>query len=204
MKKVSPVYYFLPALILFLIFLSVFLNAEIFKSPLQTFSAWFILSVLAFSVGWAIDKFFGWQQGGKILFATIVIAVVFSVALSVFFGEYFYISNPFLEDLLFFGLRGITLGAMGFFGMAVAEAVRRDTLCDVRDSVERESEIKIANAEERAKLIVEKAELEAQKIIGEAKTEAEKLQAASENLKREMETLISAEKEILRKYEDEK
>ncbi len=191
----------LPALILFLIFLSIFLNAEIFKSPLQTFSAWFTLSVLIFAVGWAIDKFFGWVYGGKILFVTIILGVILSVAFSVFWGEYFYASSPFLEDLLFFGLRGITLGAMGFFGMAVSEAVRRDTLCDVRDSIERESEIKIANAEKEAELILGKAKLEAEKILSEAKAEAEKISAESENIKREMEKLVFTVKEIVEKYE---
>jgi signal transduction histidine kinase len=203
-KKLSPVYYFYPALILFLIFLSVFLNAEIFKSPLQTFSAWFILSVFSFAIGWAIDKSFGWVAGGKIVFVTIIIAVVFSVALAIFFGEYFYIANPFLEDLLFFALRGITLGAMAFFGMSVAEAVRRETLCEVYEAVERESRLKTENAEKEAELIISEAKLEAEKIIRGAQAEAEALEKQSEELRGRLEVLISTEKEILKKYEDNK
>ncbi len=204
MKKVNPIYYFYPALLLFVILLSLFLNAEIFKSPLQTFSAWFILSVFAFSIGWAIDKFFGWRQGAKVLFVTIIVAVFFTVIVSAFFHEYFYISNPFLEDLLFFGLRGVTLGAMGYFGMAVSQTVRKETLCEFKEEVEKVSETKLKNAEEKAQLIIDKAEVEADKILSKAKADAEKFSRQKEELERSIRKLINAEKELLSKYENEK
>ncbi len=202
MKKVKTIYYFYPSLIVFLTLISMFLNVEIFRSPLQTFSAWFVLSVLTFTVGWAIDKFFGWVYGGKVIFVTIIISVLFSLGFAVFFGEYFYISNPFLEDLLFYGLRGILLGSMAFFGMAVSETVRRETLCEIYDSIEKETELKLKNAEEKASLIIEKAELEAEKILSEAKNNVGKLNRQYEELMLKIETLINTEKNILKKYEE--
>ncbi len=202
MKKVKTIYYFYPSLIVFLTLISMFLNVEIFRSPLQTFSAWFVLSVLTFTVGWAIDKFFGWVYGGKVIFVTIIISVLFSLGFAVFFGEYFYISNPFLEDLLFYGLRGILLGSMAFFGMAVSETVRRETLCEIYVSIEKETELKLKNAEEKASLIIEKAELEAEKILSEAKSNVGNLNRQYEELMLKIETLINTEKNILKKYEE--
>ncbi len=202
MKKIKTIYYFYPSLIVFLTLISMFLNVEIFRSPLQTFSAWFVLSVLTFTVGWAIDKFFGWVYGGKVIFVTIIISVLFSLGFAVFFGEYFYISNPFLEDLLFYGLRGILLGSMAFFGMAVSETVRRETLCEIYDSIEKETELKLKNAEEKASLIIEKAELEAEKILSEAKSNVGILNRQYEELMLKIETLINTEKNILKKYEE--
>jgi len=201
-KKIKTIYYFYPSLIVFLTLISMFLNVEIFRSPLQTFSAWFVLSVLTFTVGWAIDKFFGWVYGGKVIFVTIIISVLFSLGFAVFFGEYFYISNPFLEDLLFYGLRGILLGSMAFFGMAVSETVRRETLCEIYDSIEKETELKLKNAEEKASLIIEKAELEAEKILSEAKSNVGILNRQYEELMLKIETLINTEKNILKKYEE--
>ncbi|MCK7516427.1 MAG: hypothetical protein MZV64_01205 [Ignavibacteriales bacterium] len=41
----------------------------------------------------------------------------------IFFNEYFATSELLTENLILYSLRNITLGAMGFFGMAVQEVL---------------------------------------------------------------------------------
>ena len=64
--------YVSPLLIGLLIFLSNFLNTQLFGSEIVNFVVWFILSLFVFSTGWFTNNTLGWIHGGKIVFAVIV------------------------------------------------------------------------------------------------------------------------------------
>ncbi len=184
----------------FIIFLSDFLNTHMFETMLQTFSAWFILSVLVFALGWIIDKSFGWVVGGKIVFVSIIISVVFSFTFVSVFTGYLDMSSPLLEDIILFILRNITLGAMGYFGMAIAEVTSNEAIIKAQGEIEKNTALMIENAKKESELIVTEAK---QKINEEkiaAKEEINELVRTELELKKKLNELISSEKEILKKY----
>ncbi len=184
----------------FIIFLSDFLNTHMFETMLQTFSAWFILSVLVFALGWIIDKSFGWVVGGKIVFVSIIISVVFSFTFVSVFTGYLDMSSPLLEDIILFILRNITLGAMGYFGMAIAEVTSNEAIIKAQGEIEKSTALMIENAKKESELIVTEAK---QKINEEkiaAKEEINELVRTELELKKKLNELISSEKEILKKY----
>ncbi len=185
----------------FIIFLSDFLNMRIFESMLQTFAAWFILSVLVFSLGWIIDKTFGWVVGGKVVFVAIIISVIFSLSFASFFKNYIVLSSPLLEDFLLFILRNITLGSMGFFGMSLAEVIKNEAIIKAEEEIAKNSELLIKNAEKEAELLIKEAQQKIAELKNEKEAEINELVKNELELKRKLNELIIAEEEILRKYD---
>lgn len=184
----------------FIIFLSDFLNTRLFETMLQTFSAWFILSVLVFALGWIIDKSFGWIVGGKVVFVSIIISIIFSFTFISLFNGYLEMPSPLLEDMILFILRNITLGAMGYFGMAIAEVTSNEAVIKAQGEIEKSTELMIENAKKEADLIITEAKqkINAEKIA--AQEEINELVRSELELKKKLNELISSEKEILKKY----
>ena len=118
--------YSVPFLLGLLIFASIFLNTSLFNFGDRNFAVWFVMSVLCFACGWYINKSLGWQLGGKVVFAVIVAVTIISIATIIFFSEYFGTFELLTENLILFSLRNITLGAMGIFGMAIQEVLKRE------------------------------------------------------------------------------
>ena len=201
MKKVKPIYYFYPLLMAFLIFLSDFLNTRMFETMLQTFAVWFILSVLIFSIGYIIDKSFGWVIGGKVVFVSIIISIIFSLSFASFFKNYIALSSPLLEDLILFILRNITLGAMGFFGMAIAEVTANEAVIKAQGDIEKNTALLIENAKKEAELLIKEAEQKIEEMKKEKTGELNELVRNEIELKKKLNELISSEKEILKKYD---
>jgi len=199
-KKVNPIYYFYPVLISFIIFLSDFLNTRMFETILQTFSAWFIFSVLVFALGWIIDKSFGWIVGGKVVFVSIIISIIFSFIFISLFNQYLEMPSPLLEDIILFILRNITLGAMGYFGMAIAEITSNEAIIKAQGEIEKSTDLMIENAKKEAELIITEAKqkINAEKIA--AQEDINELVRSELELKKRLNELISFEKEILKKY----
>ena len=102
-------------------FSSNFLNKKLFGFGDQNFAVWFVLSVLCFACGWYINQSLGWHLGGRVVFSIIVAATFISIIMITFFKEYFDANELITENLILYSLRNIILGAMAFFGMAVAE-----------------------------------------------------------------------------------
>ena len=86
-KKLAS--YFAPALIAVLIFISNFLDTEIFKFGENNFAVWFVISVFCFALGWYMNKSYDWHLGGKIIFALAIATSFVSIFLVTFFKEYF-------------------------------------------------------------------------------------------------------------------
>ena len=194
--------FFTPVLLGVLMFSSNFLNTNIFKFGDNNFSVWFIISLLCFACGWFIDRTLNWIQGGKVVFATVVAATLISVVVVTFFKEYFVNGEVMTETLILFTLRNITLGAMGFFGMAVAEVIHLEKdFASVKQRLKMFEESAV-DAKKEAELEVRAAKIKAQKIINDAEIIAKNTFLKKERVENEIKEFIETEKELIKKYED--
>lgn len=194
--------FFTPVLLGVLMFSSNFLNTNIFKFGENNFSVWFIISLLCFACGWFIDRTLNWIQGGKVVFATAVAATLISVIVITFFKEYFISGDVMTENLILYTLRNITLGAMGFFGMAVAEVIHLE-----KDFVSIKQRLKMfedstVDAKKEAELEIKAAKIKAQKIIYDAEAVAKNTLLKKERVENEIKEFIETERELIKKYED--
>ena len=117
----KKIHYLLPILVAILIFISNFLNTQLFSSEIVNFAVWFILSLFIFAAGWINNLAFGWGKGGKVIFAVIVATAITSVLFISFFSNYFHTENLIFENLILYSSRNILLGTMAIFGMSVSE-----------------------------------------------------------------------------------
>lgn len=198
-----PLYHFLiPLLLALLMFGSNFLNTNIFDFGTNAFAVWFIMLLLCFACGWYMDRTLNWVFGGKVIFATIVSATFISLVVVVTFREYFFNSQTVVEDLIMYTLRNITLGAISFFGLAVAEIlILEKNYAVVSEKLELfETVLKDSNKE--AELKIKEAELKAEKIIHASEMEAKEVLMKKERIQKELKDFIQIEKELIRKYEN--
>jgi hypothetical protein len=193
--------YIFPFLLGVLMFASNFLNTKLFSFGDSNFTVWFVLSVLCFAVGWYVDKSLGWKTGGKIIFSLIIAVTFVSVAVITFFSEYFAASELLTENLILYSLRNITLGAMGFFGMAVAEVMMLE-----RDILVLRERLKVYDdglkeAKKEAELEIKEAKLKAKQIVNDAENTAKNIILKKERIEKEIKEFIQAERELIKKYE---
>jgi hypothetical protein len=194
--------FFTPVLLGVLMFSSNFLNTNIFKFGDNNFSVWFILSLLCFACGWFIDRTLNWIQGGKVVFATVVAATLISVVVVTFFKEYFTSGDMMTENLILYTLRNITLGAMGFFGMAIGEILHIEKdYAIIKQKLEMYEE-SIVDSRKEAELEIRAAKIKAQKIISEAESAAKNTMLKKERVENELKEFIETEKELIKKYEE--
>ena len=200
MKKAYK--FFTPILLGVLIFSSNFLNTNIFKFGDNNFSVWFILSLLCFACGWFIDRTLNWIQGGKVVFATVVAATLISVVVVTFFKEYFTSGDMMTENLILYTLRNITLGAMGFFGMAIGEILHIEKdYAIIKQKLEMYEE-SIVDSQKEAELEIKAAKVKAQKILNDAEAAAKNTMLKKERVENEIKEFIETEKELIKKYEE--
>ncbi|MFC2083477.1 hypothetical protein ACFLS9_00315 [Bacteroidota bacterium] len=203
MKQIKPVYYLLPFLLAVLIFASNFLSTELFKVGVQNFTVWFVLSIFSFACGWLIDKTLGWIHGGKVVFSVIVTAVFISVLMISLFQNYFGINNLLTENLILYSLRNIVLGAMGLFGMVVAEMlhIQKEISNQINKNVDT---LKIEEeARKKAELLLNEAKIKAERLLFEAERKSVNLEEKRKNLENRLREFIQIERELINKYEVE-
>ena len=185
-----------------LIFASDFLDTNIFNFDEKNFAVWFVLSILCFASGWYINKTLGWHKGGKIVFSVIIAVTIVSIFMITFFSGYFNANEILTENLILYSLRNITLGAMGFFGMAIQEVInnRKDTqiLTEKVELLDRESDI----SKKEVQLIIKEANLNAEKIINDADAKAKNLILKKERIEKELKEFIQTERELIKRYEE--
>jgi len=184
-----------------LIYASNFLNTDLFTFGEKNFAVWFVLSILCFANGWYINRMFGWNRGGKIVFAVIISVTIVSIFMVTFFADYFGANEILTENLILYSLRNITLGTMGIFGMAVHEVInnRRDNemLSNKVELLEKESNV----SKKEAKLIIKEANIEAKKIINDAEAKAKSTMLAKETIEKELKEFLQSERELIKRYE---
>lgn len=204
--KLSPkkilIDYGAAVLISVFMFASNFLNTNLFQFGEHNFSVWFILSILSFSCGWFINRNIGWHRGGKIIFAAVIAVTIISILMITFFNEYFSVSDLLTENLILYSLRNITLGSMGFFGMAIQEVIGSE-----RETVLLKEKIKVyeqtmIDSKKEAQITLKEAQVNALKIINDAEAKAKNTILKKERIERELKEFIQAEKELIKKYEE--
>jgi hypothetical protein len=184
------------------LFISNFLNTNLFDFGQLNFAVWFVLSIFSFSCGWFINRVLGWQHGGKIVFAIIIAVTIVSLFVIIFFNEYFSAAELLTENIILYSLRNITLGAMGFFGMALQEVLGSE-----RESVILKEKIKVyeqtmLDAKREAEITLKEAKVKAQKLINDAELHAKNTILKKERIESELKEFIHTERELIKKYEE--
>jgi hypothetical protein len=179
------------------------LSTEIFKSSFQNFSVWFVLSVIAFAIGWFSNKSFGYHFGGKIIFAVIIASAIFSIILLTLFKEYFGLSDLLVENLILFTLRNIMLGSMAFFGMVVCELLILQKELVKNSSKEDEVKKILMNAQREAQIAIEEAKLKADKMLFDVQKKLNDMIERKNQIERRLKEFIQTERELLKQYEKE-
>jgi hypothetical protein len=194
--------YSVPVLLGLLIFASDFLNTSLFNFGDRNFAVWFVLSILCFACGWYINRSLGWQLGGKVVFAVIVAVTLISIAIIVFFNEYFGTFELLAENLILFALRNITLGAMGIFGMAIQEIISGEKEALILREKVKVLEATAADSKKEAELLLREAQIKAEKIINDSEATAKNITLKKERIEQELKEFIQTERELLKRYED--
>ena len=194
--------YSVPVLLGLLIFASDFLNTSLFNFGDRNFAVWFVLSLLCFACGWYINRSLGWQLGGKVVFAVIVAITLISIAIIVFFNEYFATFELLTENLILFSLRNITLGAMGIFGMSIQEVVSGEKEALILREKVKVLEATAADSKKEAELLLREAQLKAEKIISDSEATAKNITLKKERIEQELKEFIQTERELLKRYDD--
>ena len=194
--------YSVPFLLGLLIFASIFLNTSLFNFGDRNFAVWFVMSVLCFACGWYINKSLGWQLGGKVVFAVIVAVTIISIATIIFFSEYFGTFELLTENLILFSLRNITLGAMGIFGMAIQEVLKRESEAVILNEKVKVLEETAVDSKKESTLMLKEASLKAEKIINDAEASAKNTVLLKERIERELKEFIQTERELIKRYEE--
>jgi hypothetical protein len=194
--------YFAALMIAVFIYTSNFLNTDLFNFGEFNFVVWFVLSIFCFASGWFINRQIGWHKGGKVLFAIIVAITILSLITVTFFSEYFGTNQIITENLILFSLRNITLGAMGFFGMAVQEVLSGEREAVILREKLKIYEDNIIDSKKEAELTLKEAEIKAKEILSDAEAQAKNIILKKERIERELKEFIQAEKELIKKYKD--
>ena len=203
MKKLLTSYS-VPVLLGILIFASDFLNTSLFNFGDRNFAVWFVLSILCFTCGWYINRTLGWQHGGRVVFSAIVSITIISIAIIVFFNEYFATFELLTENLILFSLRNITLGAMGIFGMAIQEVVSGEKEALILREKVKVLEATAADSKKEAELLLREASIKAEKIINDSEAKAKNTILRKERIEQELKDFIQTERELIKRYEDVK
>ena len=185
-----------------LIFASDFLNTSLFNFGDRNFAVWFVLSILCFACGWYINRTLGWQHGGRLVFAVIVSVTIISIAVVVFFDQYFGTFELLTENLILFSLRNITLGAMGIFGMTTQEVVSGEKEALILREKVKVLEATASDSKKEAELLLKEAQLKAEKIVNEAEMNAKNTILKKERIEQELKEFIQTEKELIKRYEN--
>ena len=200
-KKDLFIRYVVPALLAVLLFASNFLNKKLFGFDDQNFAVWFVLSVLCFICGWYINQSLGWRLGGRVVFSIIVAATFISIIMITFFQEYFDANELITENLLLYSLRNIMLGAMAFFGMALAEVLMLQKDLLVFQEKQKIIDETGKDLRKEAELELREAKIKAQKILNDAEAEAKDITLKKDRIEKELKEFIRTEKEFIKKYE---
>lgn len=202
MIKKPAKYYLAPLLLSILIFISNFLNTQLFGLEIINFAVWFILSLFIFAIGWITNNILGWVHGGKVVFSVIVAMALVSALLVSFFSDYFLTENLLFENIILFTLRNILLGSMAIFGMAVSELISHQR--EIENWKNMDSEKLMQEAVRKSELMLKEASLEAEKLIFEANKKASNILEQKNILERKLKEFIDVEKEVIKKYDSDK
>lgn len=185
-----------------LIFISNFLNTEIFSQEIINFTVWFILSLFVFATGWATNTTLGWVHGGKVVFSVIIAMVFLSSFMVSFFSNFFSTENLVFENIILYSLRNIFLGAMSFFGMSVSELITQQR--EIENYKNQDSKKILKEAKDKAEIVLKEAAVQAENIILKANKKSASVIEQKNILHQRLKDFIDIEKEVIKNYESNK
>ncbi|MDZ7765385.1 MAG: hypothetical protein U5K00_13315 [Melioribacteraceae bacterium] len=154
-------------------------------------------------VGWIIDKTLGWTHGGRLVFAVIVATSVMSVFLVSIFSGYFGINDLLTENIILYSLRNIMIGAIGIFGMTVAELLITQREIENLRNQSQFNRQAAEDARREADIIIRDARSRATEILANAEKEAVELINRKKEVELQLKDFLKSEKELLKKYEED-
>lgn len=192
-----------PVLMTVFIAFSDFLGTELFQTITNDMLVWLLLSGLCFSAGWFTLKNFGWKQSMQIVVSVTIANMIISAILISFFPQYFLLNGVIAENILLFGIRNILLGAMGLFGVAVAENFLIREEKKIFEEKLKVYETTIKDSRKESDLILKEAQLKAAKLLLEAESASKNLLLKKERIEKELKEFIQIEKALIKKYEEQ-
>jgi signal transduction histidine kinase len=198
-KEIKNILFIYPISLAFLLLLSNLLSANIFVNSDFTFLVWFVLMLVAFFIGWFINSSFKWLLGIKVVFISIISAILLSFVIILFFGNSFSINNSLIGNIVLFSIRIFVLGSISIFGISISENFNNR---QQNDNLDKPDENSPTNNVENADLLIREAKLKAEKLLFDAEKEYNAIKERKMQIEIQLRELIHTEREVIRNYEN--
>lgn len=199
MKEIKNILFIYPISLAFLLLLSNLLSANIFVNSDFTFLVWFVLMLVAFFIGWFINSSFKWLLGIKVVFISIMSAIILSFVIFLLFGNSFSINNSLIGNIVLFSIRIFVLGSISIFGISISENFNNR---QQNDNLDKPDENSPTNNVENADLLIREAKLKAEKLLFDAEKEYNAIKERKMQIEIQLRELIHTEREVIRNYEN--
>jgi hypothetical protein len=198
-KEIKNILFIYPISLAFLLLLSNLLSANIFVNSDFTFLVWFVLMLVAFFIGWFINSSFKWLLGIKVVFISIMSAIILSFVIFLLFGNSFSINNSLIGNIVLFSIRIFVLGSISIFGISISENFNNR---QQNDNLDKPDENSPTNNVENADLLIREAKLKAEKLLFDAEKEYNAIKERKMQIEIQLRELIHTEREVIRNYEN--
>lgn|GEM_PF-280115 len=199
MKEIKNILFVYPISLTFLLLLSNLLSANIFVNSDFTFLVWFVLMLVAFFIGWFINSSFKWLLGIKVVFISIISAILLSFIIIFLFRSSFSINNSLIGNIVLFSIRIFVLGSISIFGISFSENLKNR---QQNDNLDKPEENIPTNNVENADLLIREAKLKAEQILFNAEKEINQIKERKMQIEIQLRELIHTEREVIRNYEN--
>lgn len=199
MKEIKNILFVYPISLTFLLLLSNLLSANIFVNSDFTFLVWFVLMIVAFFIGWFINSSFKWLLGIKVVFISIISAILLSFIIIFLFRSSFSINNSLIGNIVLFSIRIFVLGSISIFGISFSENLKNR---QQNDNLDKPEEYIPTNNIENADLLIREAKLKAEQILFNAEKEINQIKERKMQIEIQLRELIHTEREVIRNYEN--
>jgi len=198
-KEIKNILFVYPISLTFLLLLSNLLSANLFVNSDFTFLVWFVLMLVAFIIGWFINSNFKWLLGIKVVFISIISAIILSFVIIFLFRISFSLSNSLIGNIVLFSIRILVLGSISIFGISISENLKNR---QQNDNLDKTDEKIPTNNVENADLLIREAKLKAEQILFNAEKEINQIKERKMQIEIQLRELIHTEREVIRNYEN--
>jgi len=198
-KEIKNILFVYPISLTFLLLLSNLLSVNIFVNSDFSFLVWFVLMLVAFFIGWFINSSFKWLLGIKVVFISIISAILLSFVIILLFKSSFSINNSLIGNIVLFSIRIFILGSFSIFGISISENLKNRLQ---NDNMDKADENIPTNNVENADLLIREAKLKAEKLLFDAEKEYNTIKERKMQIEIQLRELIHTEREVIRNYEN--
>ena len=199
MKEIKNILFVYPISLTLLLLLSNLLSVNIFVNSDFSFLVWFVLMLVAFFIGWFINSSFKWLLGIKVVFISIISAILLSFIIIFLFRSSFSINNSLIGNIVLFSIRIFILGSFSIFGISISENLKNRLQ---NDNMDKADENIPTNNVENADLLIREAKLKAEKLLFDAEKEYNTIKERKMQIEIQLRELIHTEREVIRNYEN--